>query len=61
MSVKDYIKDAKIRRAKIMLKAGISISEVTDTLHFSSQSYFTETFRNLTGITPAEYRDSVIK
>lgn len=61
MSVKDYIKDAKIRRAKIMLKAGISISEVTDTLHFSSQSYFTETFRKLTGVTPAEFRDSVTK
>lgn len=59
ISVKDYIKETKINRAKIMLKAGISISEVTDTLHFSSQSYFTETFRKLTGITPAEYRDSV--
>lgn len=61
MSVKDYIKEIKIRRAKIMLKAGISISEVTDALNFSSQSYFTETFRKLTGITPTEYRDSVSK
>lgn len=61
ISVKDYIKEAKINRAKIMLKAGISISEVTDTLNFSSQSYFTEIFRKLTGITPTEYRDSVTK
>ena len=61
ISVKDYIKESKINRAKIMLKEGISISEVTDTLNFSSQSYFTEIFRKLTGITPAEYRDSVTK
>ncbi|MDE7183642.1 MAG: AraC family transcriptional regulator, partial [Lachnospiraceae bacterium] len=61
MSVKDYIKEAKVNRAKIMLRSGISISEVTDTLNFSSQSYFTEIFRKLTGVTPAEYRDSVAK
>lgn len=61
ISVKDYIKETKINRAKIMLKAGISISEITDTLNFSSQSYFTEIFRKLTGVTPAEYRDSVAK
>lgn len=58
ISVKDYIKEAKINRAKIMLKSGISISEVADTLHFSSHSYFTEIFRKLTGITPSKYRDS---
>lgn len=61
ISVKDYIKETKINRAKIMLKSGTSISEVTDTLNFSSQSYFTEIFRKLTGITPAEYRDSFAK
>lgn len=61
ISVKDYIKETKINRAKIMLKSGVSISEITDTLNFSSQSYFTEIFRKLTGITPAEYRDSVAK
>lgn len=57
-SVKDYIKETKINRAKLMLKAGKSIPEITDILQFSSQSYFTEIFRKLTGTTPSEYQKS---
>lgn len=58
ISVKDYIKETKINRAKILLKSGMSIQDITEELHFNSQSYFTEIFRKLVGMTPAEYRNS---
>lgn len=57
VSVKEYIKQAKIERAKIMLTSGKqSILDISETLNFSSQSYFANIFRKHTGMTPAEYK-----
>lgn len=58
LTVKDYIKDIKVQRAKIMLKSETaSIQDISDSLSFCTQSYFTETFNKITGMTPGEYRN----
>lgn len=57
INIKEYIKRAKINRAKIMLKSETSsIQDISEALNFCSQSYFAETFQKFTGMTPGEYR-----
>ncbi len=52
-----YIKTAKIREAEEMLKySQRSIAEISETFAFCSQSYFTEVFKEINGITPVKYR-----
>ena len=56
-SIKEYIRDAKIAEAKSLLKyTNMSLSEISEALAFSSQSYFTETFKRVVGLTPGQYR-----
>ena len=41
-----------------MLKySGYSLSQISETLAFSCQSYFTKIFRDYEGVTPKKYRD----
>lgn len=57
VSISQYILSKKIDTAKNMLTySDYSISEISATLAFSSQSYFTEIFRKHTGMTPMHYR-----
>lgn len=57
-SITDYIRDRKIDTAKNMLRySDYPISQISNTLAFPSQSYFTEQFKRLTGYTPAKYRN----
>lgn len=57
-SITEYIIKRKINAAKNMLKySGYSISEISATLAFSCQSYFTKIFKELEGVTPKKYRD----
>ncbi len=57
VSVTDYIRDKKIDTAKNMLRySDYPIAQISNTLAFPSQSYFTEQFRKLTGHTPSKYR-----
>lgn len=52
-----YIQKQKIREAKFLLRhTDNSLSEVSQLLNFSSQSYFTAVFRKTTGMTPRQYR-----
>ncbi len=56
-SISQYILAKKIETAENMLKySDYPISEISATLAFSSQSYFTEVFRKHTGMTPMNYR-----
>ena len=58
MSINDYIKNAKIERAKTLLLAtDRSIQEICDQLNFGSRSFFAETFKEITGIPPAAFRE----
>ena len=60
ISISDYIRAAKISEAKSLLKySDLSLAEISELLSFSTQSFFTSTFKQVTGITPGQYRDAV--
>ncbi len=55
--ISDYVKLAKIERAKILLSStDQSIQEISDQLGFTTRNYFTRSFRDVTGMTPKEFR-----
>ena len=56
--VKAYFTDMKIHRAKELLRMGNPVSEVSDTLGFSSPAYFSQCFKREVGISPQRYRKS---
>ncbi len=57
-SINDYIKTAKIERAKtLLLSTDKSIQEICDTLSFGTRSFFAQTFKDIVGIPPAQYRE----
>ncbi|MBR2845273.1 MAG: helix-turn-helix domain-containing protein [Lachnospiraceae bacterium] len=56
-SVSSYIRCAKIERAKILLNTtSLSVHEIAYRLSFNTPNYFIQTFRDITGFTPAQYR-----
>lgn len=56
-TVKEYIRAARLRRAKLLLSSThLSVQEISAQLCFCSQSYFALQFQKAEGITPAEYR-----
>ena len=55
--INDYIKFAKIERAKVLLTStDASTQEIADRLGLGTRSYFSRSFRRVAGISPAEYR-----
>ena len=59
-TVKAYILSVKINMAKNMLeKTDYSITDISYSLGFSSQSAFTAAYKKLTGETPARYRKNL--
>ena len=57
LSVNNYVKFTKIERAKLLLKStDQSIQEIANALGFSTRSHFSQSFREITGKSPAEYR-----
>lgn len=53
----DYIKTAKIERAKtLLLTTNLSIQEICDRLSFGTRSFFAQTFRDIVGVPPAQFR-----
>lgn len=62
IKVTDYIKQTRIEYAKIMLLTTTkSIQDISDSLHFCTRNYFSKVFREITGISPAEFRENVGK
>lgn len=54
--VMGYFNQLKAQQAKIMLRKGIYTSaEIAAALGYSSESYFSRQFKQLTGMTPTEY------
>lgn len=52
-----WIDETVIREAKTMLKySGLSIQEIADDLHFSTQSFFGKYFKQHTGTSPSRYK-----
>lgn len=59
MGISDFVKAARIERAKTLLKnPEYSIQEISDKLGFTTRNYFTRCFREITGETPIEYRNT---
>ena len=57
ITITEYIIRQKIEQAKQLLRADDTpISDIAEQLCFSTQSYFSEQFRRVTGFTPGEYR-----
>lgn len=57
MSIKEYIKAARIERAKLLLaSSNLSIQDIAERLQYCTRGYFSSVFRQVTGQTPAEYR-----
>ena len=57
ITIGTYIQRAKVARAQNLLKySDRSLSEISDYLCFSSQSYFGQIFKKVTGMTPREYQ-----
>ena len=61
LSVNDYIKCAKVERAKMLLQStDQGIQEIAVALGFSSRSHFSQSFKQVVGCSPAEYRAQMI-
>ncbi len=57
-SITEYIIKRKIDAARNMLKySDYPLSQISETLAFSCQSYFTKIFKTYEGVTPKKYRD----
>jgi AraC-like DNA-binding protein len=57
-SVADYIHRQKMKEAAhLLLHSDYDIADISNFLNYSSQSYFTQIFRDIYGFTPKEYRD----
>ena len=58
ISISDYIREKKVEKAQELLRfCNLSLIEISSFLSFSSQSHFTQLFREFTGMTPKKYRD----
>ena len=58
LSVRRYIKEQKIREAKQLLSGtDYSYIDISNYLNFCTQSHFIQAFREITGMTPQEYRE----
>lgn len=51
-----YLFNFRTERAKSMLLAGTSVTDIVSTLHFRSTPFFSALFRRLTGLTPTQFR-----
>ena len=60
LSVSDYVRNAKINRAKMLLQStDLSVSDISDRLAFNSANYLIRVFKELEGCTPAAFREKL--
>lgn len=57
---KDYLRQIRLERAKFLLRnTDETILAIGERLQFCSQSYFSDTFRKVYGMSPTEYREQL--
>lgn len=62
VGVMQYYNNLRILKAMEMIQArGKSIQEISETLNFSSQNYFTEVFKRQCNFTPSGYKRTFSK
>ena len=60
-SFKEYIRDVRLDYALLLLShSNDSIREISERLHFPSQSYFSQVFKEKYGKTPNQYREDPV-
>lgn len=59
LGVITHFLELKINESKKIIEAGRPISYISDYFGFSSQSYFSQVFKRLTGLSPLEYKKSI--
>lgn len=58
VNIKEYIRSQRLQRAKLLLKdPAKTVRDVSDQLHFCSQSYFSESFKSEFGMSPSQWRE----
>lgn len=58
MSVRDYVIQKRVEHACDLLRnSNMDIQEVSESLGFTSRSYFGEVFKERMGMSPGEYRN----
>ncbi len=58
MGVNEYILDQRIQKARYLIRqGGLSFAEIAYQTGFSSPSYFSTSFKKITGETPKAYKD----
>ncbi|MCL1819668.1 MAG: helix-turn-helix transcriptional regulator [Oscillospiraceae bacterium] len=59
-TISEYINEIKVTECKRLLETtNLSISQISEQLSFSSQSYLIKIFKKVTGNTPTEYRNNL--
>ena len=57
-SLNDYIKRLRINKAaKLLKETGLSVTEISEITGFSYPRYFSSVFKDLTGVSPTEFRN----
>lgn len=57
----DYINQQKINLAKLfLLQNNHTVMDVSGMLNYNSSSYFSKTFKKITGVSPKEYKNQLI-
>lgn len=58
-SIKQYINEKKIKEAQFLIKnSSYTLAEISDILLFSSQSHFNKVFKDITGYSPTQYKNT---
>ena len=62
INIAEYIYDKRLKMAKELLTSpSARVSEVSETVGYSSKSYFSAIFKKHTGLSPRDYRDKYAK
>ena len=60
-SVFDYQRDLRFRRCVSLMESGMSMAEIAEIMHFSSQNYFSSYFKKISGMTPVRYKNTFLR
>ncbi|MEO3946229.1 helix-turn-helix domain-containing protein [Gorillibacterium sp. CAU 1737] len=57
-TIRSFVEETRINKAKeLLIYSQLSYSDISQSLFFSSQSYFISVFKRRVGLTPKKYRD----
>lgn len=60
-SLAQYVLEKRIEKAKSLLESDLSVKNVALQVGYSNFSYFSKVFREMTGMTPMEFRERTLK